>query len=438
LCSFENVISAEKFDKLPLNHLNFVGTTKSCSFESVVNLLSFKDKVAIVGYGETPTSRARADKGEARLSLQQYLAWATELALDKAGLAKKDLDGQGFAVTGTAYPHAEIWSAEVAQDLGISPSLLLRTDHGGMGACSLLHQAAIAISSGVVDLVLCLGADTPMNITQPGAVRTWRYETEFQKPFGMMGPNSQFAFILRRHMHQYGTTPEQLGKVAVAQREHAMRNPNAYLKQPLTLEQYLGSRMIADPIRMLDACIPVNGGLAFILASKERASKMNAGRSKVSILGISESDNYFEGSKLRPDITFLPIKDSARKAFEMSGVARDRVDFFQPYDDYTIAVLMQIEDCGFCPKGEGGKFVEQNDISWKGAFPVNTGGGQLSSGQPAMAGGFVHIVESVRQLMGEGGERQVPDAKIGVATGIGAISYGNSLVNSTTVVLGRE
>lgn len=398
--------------------------------------MNFKDKVAIIGYGETPTSRARLDKGEVKLSQQQYLAWAADLAISKAGLEKKDFDGHGLAIAGSAYPHAEIWSAEIAQDLGISPALLLRSDHGGMGGCFLLYQAAIAVASGIVDLVLCVSADTPMNITGPGAVRTWRYETEFQKPFGMMGPNSQFAFIQRRHMYQYGTKEEQLGKIAVTQREHALKNPNAYLKQPLNLEQYLSSRMIADPIRMLDACIPVNGGLAFVVASKERAHKLGRD-SSISLLGIAESDNYFEGSKVRPDITFLGIKDSSKKAFEMAGVTQKQVSFFEPYDDYTIAVVMQIEDCGFCEKGKGGKFVEENDVTWKGSLPINTGGGQLSSGQPAMAGGFVHVVETVRQLMGEGGERQVPSPKVGVATGIGAISYGNSLVNSITAVLGE-
>jgi acetyl-CoA acetyltransferase len=357
--------------------------------------------------------------------------------LADAGLEKKDFDGQGIAVTGTAFPHAEIWSAEVIQDLGFSPKLLIRSDHGGMSGCSLLYQAGQAVTSGVVDMVLCMGADTPMNITTPGAVRTWRYESEFQKPFGMMGPNSQFAFILRRHMHQYGTKPEQLGKIAIVQRDHSIKNPNGYLKQPLTIEQYLSSRMIADPIRMFDACIPVNGGLSFIVASKEKARSIAQKERTVKVLGIGESDNFQSGTRQNPDMTFTGIYESAKKAFQMSEVQHNDVDFVQIYDDYTIAVIMQIEDAGFCEKGAGGKFVEENDISFKGNIPVNTGGGQLSSGQPAMAGGLVHLVESVRQLRGEGGQRQVQDASLGLVTGVGAISYGNTLVNSMTVILGR-
>jgi acetyl-CoA acetyltransferase len=399
--------------------------------------LTLKDKFAIIGYGETPVSRARIDKGEPKLSCQEYFAWAAELALADAGLDKKDIDGQGVAVIGTAFPHAEIWSAEVIQDLGISPKLLIRSDHGGMSGCSLLYQAGQAVAAGVVDLVLCIGADTPMNITAPGSVRTWRYESEFQKPFGMMGPNSQFAFIQRRHMHQYGTKPEQLGKIAIVQREHAINNPNSYLKQPLTLEQYLSSRMIADPIRMFDACIPVNGGLSFIVASTEKARRLAKKEKTVRVLGIAESDNFVSGTKQRPDMTFTGIFDSAKKVFQMSEVKHNEIDFLQIYDDYTIAVIMQIEDAGFCDKGRGGKFVEENDISFKGNLPLNTGGGQLSSGQPAMAGGFVHIVEGVRQLRGEGGSRQIQDASIGLVTGVGAISYGNTLANSMTVILAR-
>jgi len=492
-------------------------------------------RFAVVGYGETPVSRARADKGEPKLSVQEYAAWAVESALADAGLEKKDLDGQGFGVTGTVYPHSEIYSGEVVQDLGMSPSLLIRSDTGGNSGVSLLSQAGLAVSSGAVDLVLCLGADTPMSVNAPGAMREWRYEADFQKPFGMMGPNSQFAFITRRHMHQYGTKAEQLGKVAVTQREHAIRNPVAYLKSPLTMEQYLGSRMIADPIRLFDACISVNGGLAFVVASKEKAKQLeknkavwvlgiaeahnyqyeskirpdithlgvaesakmafkqsgverksvdflqayddytmavlmhiedagfckkgeggrfvaehdisfkgdlpiNTGQLEknkaVWVLGIAEAHNYQHESKIRPDITHLGVAESAKMAFKQSGVERKSVDFLQAYDDYTMAVLMHIEDAGFCKKGEGGRFVTEHDISFKGDLPINTGGGQLSSGQPGMSGGFVHIVEGVRQLRGEGGERQVGDASIGLVTGIGCLAYGNSLVHSGAVVMG--
>jgi acetyl-CoA acetyltransferase len=394
-------------------------------------------RFAIVGYGETTVSRARSDKGEAKLSVQEYAAWAAESALTDAGLEAKDLAGQGLGVAGTVYPHSEIYSGEVTQDLGISPKLLLRSDAGGNSGASLLHSAGQAVSSGEVDLVLCLGADTPMSISAPGAMREWRYETDFQKPFGMMGPNSQFAFVTRRHMHQYGTKPEALGKIAVTQRNHAMKNANAYLKSPLTMEQYMASRMIADPVRLFDACISVNGGLAFLVASEEKAKEFVKDK-VVWVLGMAEMNNYQSGSSQAPDITYLGIVDAAKRAFSQSGIERKDVDFVQLYDDYTLAVLMELEDSGFCKKGEGGRFVEEHDLSFGGDLPMNTGGGQLSSGQPGMAGGFVHLVEGVRQLRGEGGERQVDDASLGFVTGIGCLGYANSLVQTSAVVLGSR
>jgi acetyl-CoA acetyltransferase len=394
-----------------------------------------KGKFAIVGYGETPVSRARVEKGEAKISIQEYAAWAVELALKDAGLEKKELDGQGIAVGGSVFPHAEIHSGEIVQDLGISPKLLIRSDAGGNAGLSLLYLAGLAVSAGAVDTVLCIGADTPMNVSTPGAVREWRYEADFQKPFGMMGPNSQFAFVARRHAYQYGTKPEDLGKIAVTQRDHASRNPNAYLRSPLTMEQYLNSRMIADPVRLFDACISVNGGLAYVVTSIEKARHFPKDK-VVSVLGIGEADNYRRGSPLSPDITYLGLVEAARQAFDKSGVLKEDVDFVQLYDDYTLAVIIQLEDAGFCNKGDGGKFVREHDISCKGELPVNTGGGQLSSGQPGMSGGFVHIVESVRQLRGEGGERQVQGATIGLVTGIGCLAYGNSLVNTSAALLG--
>jgi acetyl-CoA acetyltransferase len=394
-----------------------------------------KGRFAIVGYGETEVSRGRIDKGEARLSLKEYVASAMKLALEDAGIEKKDLENQGFGITGSAYPHAEIYSGEVIQDLGISPKLVIRADTGGNSGATLLSQAGIAVSSGVVDIVLCVGADTPMNITYPGAVREWRYEADFQKPFGMMGPNSQFAFIMRRHMHQYGTKLEDIGKVSVSQRENASKNKNAYLKTPITIEQYLNSRLIADPVKLLDACIQVNGGLAFLVVSEDYASKLPKDK-VVWVKGIAEYHNYRHGSSLSPDITYTGIAVSAREAFKIAGIEHNDVDLLQIYDDYALAVIMQIEDLGFCQKGEGGKFVAEHDITYKGDIPINTGGGQLSAGQPGMAGGMLHIVEGVRQLRGEGEQRQVSRAETCVVTALGCLEYNNTFAHTSTIVLG--
>jgi acetyl-CoA acetyltransferase len=273
-----------------------------------------------------------------------------------------------------------------------------------------------------------------MNVSGPGAIRDWRYEADFQKPFGVMGPNSQFAFVMRRHMHQYNTRIEDIGKIAVVQRDHSTRNPYAYLKSPLTLEQYLTSRQIADPVKLFDACISVNGGLGFLVASAEAAKRFPRDN-VVWVKGMAEFHNYRHGSDLSPDITYLGMAKSGPEAFRVARITYKDVDFLQAYDDYTLAVMIQIEDLGFCKKGEAGAFTRDHDISYKGDLPLNTGGGQLSAGQPGMAGGMVHLVEAVRQLRGQGGDRQVEDAETGVVTGIGCLGYGNSLSHSCTAVM---
>ena len=390
-----------------------------------------RGEVAIVGYGETPVSRANVDKGEQRLTAEEYYSWAAELALESAGLSKDDLEGQGLGVIGAEWPHSEIWSTEIVQNLGLNPKLLLRADHGGANAAALLVQSSMAIHSGLVDTVLCVGADSPMSIQNGASSRTWRYELDYERPFGMMGPNSMVALIMRRHMHQYGTKPEQTGKISVTQRFHASLNPNAYLKTPIKLDDYLNSRLISDPIRLLDACISVNGGLAFIVTSRRKARRLTD--KPVYVLGFGENHTHS-----RADVTITGIADASRDAFKMAKVRKSEISFFQPYDDYSIIVLVQLEDAGFCKKGDGGKFVEQTDLTLNGQLPVNTGGGQLSAGQPGMAGGFVHIVEAVRQLRGEGGKRQVKNARTGLVTGLGGLAFASNFANYYTLILSSE
>ncbi len=395
-----------------------------------------RGEVAIVGYGETPVSRARVDKGEQRLTAEEYYAWAMELTLNNCGLTKEDLEGQGLGVIGALWPHSEIWSTEVVQNLGVSPKLLLRADQGGASAAALLLQSAFAIQSGFVDLVLCLGADAPLSIQDGTFSRTWRYELDYLIPFGMMGPNSMIALVMQRHMYQYGTRREQFGRISVAQRYNASLNPNAYLKNPITIDDYVKSRPISDPILLLDAVISVNGGLGFVVASAKKAKQLT--EKPAYLLGFGEKHNYSHGSKYQPDITVTGVAYAARDAFEMAQVKHKEISFFQPYDDYSSIVLIQFEDAGFCKKGEGGKFVENNDITFKGDLPTNTGGGQLSAGQPGMAGGFVHVVEAVRQLRGEGGSRQVKEAKVGLVTGLGGLAFGGNLVNNFALILSSE
>ncbi len=395
----------------------------------------FEKKIVIAGYGQTPFSRGNESRGEQKITTPQYLAWAAELALQSASLTKKDIDEQGLAVTRTMQSPA-FWGCEVSENLGITPRFTITADHGGVSPIMMLMQAAHAINSGEVDYVLCVGADSPQNTGLVHAPLEG-YRRDFMSPFGVMSPNSTFAMAFRRHMVQYGTKPEHTAKIALTQRKHANLNPLAYFyKMPMTMEDYNNSRQIAEPFRILDCVMPVNGGAAFVVTSEDKARKLTD--KPVYVLGYGGCDNYYHGSKQTPDITYMGMHIAARRAFEKSRKNINDLDFFQPYDDYTIAVLMQLEEIGFCAKGEGGKFLEKTDLSYNGTLPVNTGGGQLSCGQPGLAGGMVNLLEGVRQLRGEGDLRQVKGCKTGMVTGLGSIQYGRHIGHYASLILSSE
>jgi acetyl-CoA acetyltransferase len=396
--------------------------------------MSIRGKAAIVGIGETPTDRLGSKPGEPRKSSAQYLAWAMRLALEDAGLTLKDLDGQGLGVTiPTAYPQP-FWPEEVAEILGITPGFLLAGATGGAGAVSLVGGMSAAINSGLIDIALCIGAAAPFSEhfgggIQPGDMR------DFEIPFGTMGPNSKIAMVMRRHMHQYGTTLDHLGKIAVAGRYHASLNPSAYLRKPITIQDYKDSRLVADPVRLLDCVLPANGGKAYIMASPERATNLR--KAPVYVRGFGERSNPSYGPRAASDALIMGVADAGRVAMEMAGVKHRDINFLELYDDYIIVVYLQIEDLGFCAKGDLG-FFERTDFTINGALPIQTGGGMINCGQPSTAGGTIHVIEAVRQLRGEGGQRQVTGAKTGLVTGLGVLPYGKNLGCCAVAVLDRE
>ena len=396
--------------------------------------MSIRNNAAIVGIGETPTDRLGSKPGEPRKSSAEYLAWAMRLALEDAGLKLKDFDGQGLGVTiPTAYPQP-FWPEEVAEILGITPGFLLGGATGGAGAVSLLGGMAAAINSGLIDTALCIGAAAPFSEhfgggIQPGDMRDWEI------PYGTMGPNSKIAMVMRRHMHQYGTTLDHLGKIAVAGRYHASLNPLAYLRKPITVDDYKNSRLVADPVRLLDCVLPANGGKAYILASPQRAKQMR--QAPVYIKGFGERSNPSYGPRAGSDALVMGVKDAGRVAMEMAGVKHGDIRFLELYDDYIIVVYLQIEDLGFCAKGDVG-FFERTDFTFKGQLPIQTGGGIINCGQPSTAGGMHHILEAVRQLRGEGGDRQVPNARTGLVSGLGVLPYGKNLGCCAVAVLENQ
>ncbi|MFQ5683784.1 MAG: thiolase family protein [Candidatus Binatia bacterium] len=396
--------------------------------------MGLKGKAAIVGCGETPVDRQGRKPGEPRKSTAEYLAWAARLALEDAGLTKKDFDGQGLAAIYTTNHSQPFWPEEVASILGITPGILLAGGNGGSSSVSLLGQAAAIINSGLVDLVLCVAAAAPFS--EPARSRAEPVDTrDFEMPFGVMGPNCKISLIMSRYMYESGMTIDHFGKIAVTARYHATLNPNAYLKKSLTLEEYKNARLISDPIRLYDCVLPANGGKAYIIASPQRAKTLPW--PPVYLLGWGECHNSSTGPRSHANPLVTGIRESGRAAFEMSDLSHKDIDFLGLYDDYVPIIMLQIEDLGFCGKNDR-EFFERADFTFKGNLPIQTGGGMINCGQPSTTGGMLHVIEAVRQLRGEGGARQVADAKVGLVTGLGAVNYGKNFGCTAAAILGKE
>src|SRR5713226_2465430 len=396
--------------------------------------MSIRGKTAIAGIGETPTDRLGSKPGEPRKVTAEYLAWAARLALEDAGLTKKDFDGQGLAAIYTTNHSQPFWPEEVANILGIAPAVSLGGGNGGASAVSLLGQAAAMINVGLVDLVLCVAAAAPFS--EQGRNRTEPADTrDFEMPFGVMGPNCKISFVMSRYMYESGMTADHFGKIAVTARYHATLNPDAYLRKPLTLEEYKKSRLISDPIRLFDCVMPANGGKAYIMTSAERAKSMR--KPPVYLLGWGECNNASYGPRYRANPLITGITNAGKRAFDMSGVAHKDIRCLNLYDDYIPVVMIQIEDLGFCGRNDKA-FFEKTDFTFKGDLPIQTSGGMINCGQPSTTGGMLHVLETVRQIRGEGGERQVPNIKFGISTGVGAVNYGKNFGCTAAAILRSE
>jgi len=380
-----------------------------------------RKKVCFVGYGSTEYSRKSEEP------LLWHYAQGIRNALDQTGLKKNDI--RGFSVTTQASPD---YSPHVAEQLGLELDWVLNGDYGGAGGVMSVRRAADAIEAGHVDVVVLVGGNSFDKSVAHQRVLEYQ-RANYVDVYGYGGPNTLMALVQRRHMEQYGTTLEQIGKIAVTQRENARLNPQALLRDPMGMDDYLNSRMISDPIRLFDCVMPCSGAECVILASEERARRITD--KLVYLVTDAEKVNY-QVANMLPDKTTFGIKVVGERLF--AEVRRDQIDLFEIYDDYPIAVMIQIEDLGYCEKGEGGKFVEQHDLSFKGDFPVNTGGGQLSVGQAGLAGGFLHIVEALRQLRGEGGPWQVKKAERALVTGIGWLNYGHNLGTTAGLIMERR
>jgi len=358
------------------------------------------------------------------LSLQLQ---AAVRAVEDAGLRIKQIDGlMPFPGLSTA--------EELAANLGIENLRFAATVHmGGAAPVASLQSAAMAVAAGVADYVLLPAGWAAYSgrrarewvATEVSSIPGGAIARDYYIPHGLTAPPQWYALIARRHMHEFGTTPEQLGAIAVAMRKHAQLNPQAVMRgKPLTLEDYLASPMITAPYRLFDCCLETDGAAAVVVTTVERARDL--ARPLVYIMGAAAGQPYpADEITSRKDIFKTGLTIAAPQAFAMAGVGPADVDFAEIYDCFTFEVLQQLEETGFCKRGEGGAFVESGRLELGGALPVNTHGGLLSE---AHVLGMSHVVEAVRQLRGEAGERQVRDAEIGVVTGWGDFGDGSIAV----------
>ena len=376
--------------------------------------MTLRDKACVTGIGETIYMRG-STKTAFELQIESSLK-----AIADAGLSPKDIDGVipiGI-VSGTADDFIDNFGLPDLRFSAVVP-------HGGASPVMALQCAAAAVASGACNHVLItFGRNVSAASNKAGArihsMPQFHYVTEFEHPMGASAPAQLYAPMARRHMELYGTTVAQFGEVAVACREHALLNGNAVMKKPITLEDHRNSRMIADPFRLLDCSLESDGGAAVIISAADRAADLRHRR--VYIAGVAEGHPDSPGSiTQRPDMTSLGIAKAAPRAFRMAGVTHADIDVAEIYDCFTYAVIRQLEDMGFCAKGEGGPFVQGGRLRLGGALPTNTHGGLLSQ---AHVWGVNHIVELVRQLRGDAGAAQVSGAEIGLVTGYGDLGDG--------------
>jgi acetyl-CoA acetyltransferase len=379
--------------------------------------LSVRGRAAIVGAAESDLGEV--GPGFTPLDL---IGQATDRALTDAGLEKKDVDGLFSA---SVYYQMPTLSA--GEYLGIRPRYSDATMMGGSSFVSHLLHAAAAIEAGLCEVALITYASTQRS--EGGFHGVSDPPDPYETPYGPRYPVSMYAMAASRHMHEYGTTREQLAEVAVAAREWAKLNPRAFKRDDLTVEDVLVSRMVSSPLSLLDCCLVTDGGGALLVTSAELAKDLR--KPPVYLLGAGEAHWHRNISQM-PDLTVTAAADSGRRAYEMAGVASGDVDVAMLYDAFTINPILFLEDLGFCEKGEGGAFVEGGRIAPGGELAVNTNGGGLSYNHPGMYG-LLLLVEAVRQLRGECGERQIEGAEVALAHGNGGV-----LSSQVTAVLGTE
>lgn len=380
---------------------------------------------AIIGYAETKI----VPKSE--VDVWELGAQILEALLDRTGVEKGEIDGLILSSSATGAGNI-FWSQTMADQLALELNFCQTVDIGGSSPLGTVARASAAIDAGLCETVLCLFADTAV-AENNGRPRS--YGAEWTTPYGYLGAPNAFGLLSSYYDAKFGLDVEALGKLAVAQRAHAVLNDLACekLRKPITVEDYVNSRMITDPIRLLDCVMPCDGASGVLVTKRKAAEKRGLDRLVVPI-GYGERTNIGADQSV-VDPTVTGHRAAGARAFAQAGLAPADIASYHPYDDFIIAIQMQLEMLGFCAHGQGAGFVREHDFLFSGDLPLNTGGGQISAGQCGLAGGGTNLVEAVRQLFGEGGARQVKNTANALVTGIGGIPYGRNWNTSTVLIL---
>jgi acetyl-CoA acetyltransferase len=380
------------------------------------NNMSIFNDVAIVAVAESDLGIVP------HLNSADLMAQASIRALKEAGLSKHDVDGL-FSTSA----HYSMPTLTLAEYMGITPKYMDATSIGGSSFVSLVAHAAQAISNGLCEVALIAYGSTQR--TDGGGLANISEPFNHEAPYGNFDPISSYALVAQRHMYEFGTTRDQLSEVAVAARKWASMNSKAFKKEPLTLDEVSNSALISSPLTKFDCCLITDGGAALVLTTKEKAKSLN--KEPIYIWGYGESTTHRSIVSM-PNLVETAAKLSGRSAYEMAGVGPSDINVVQLYDAFSINVILFLEDLGFCPKGEGGSFVANGAIAPGGRLPVNTNGGGLSYCHPGMYGLFT-VIEGVRQLRKECGERQIDNCRIALANGNGGV-----LSSQVTMILSNE
>ena len=390
----------------------------------MVSDLNLRGKVAVVGAFDTEVGKL-SGVTPTELCVQAALG-----AIADAGISKEQVDG---LVTCNSMAQPIMYHAEaIAEYLQIFPRYCFAAAAGGGTTFSVIHHAASAIVTGMADVVVVAMADcmrTGLSREQSLVVQASTGHPQFEQPYGPTVP-AYYALIAQAHMAQYGTTQTQFAEIAVAARRHAQLNSAAQMRDPITIDDVLSSRLIADPLHLLDCSLVSDGGAAIILTSAEKAKDFQ--QAPVYLLGVGEGHSHEHISQAK-NLTTSAATVSGKQAYEMAGLSPSDIDFAQLYDCFTPTVIIELEDLGFCAKGEGGAFVEENRVEPGGELPINTHGGLLSHSHSGNPGSLFALTETIWQLRGDLGDRQVLDASIGLVHGQGGI-----MSSHATLIFGSE